>query len=272
MELIVVLLTTLMAIVSPIGAAVDRLAEDALRDQVAAAEEIHVRIDNVPTYQIVNGRVENLRIAGRGIAPRQLPELRIDSIDIETDVVDVDFPSLRRGELKLDEPAQAALKMGLKADDINRFLLSSTVQAWLDELRFTLPGPGGERERNRYGLANPSLQFLKGERIQLIVDLQDRVAQELIPITIELGLQFDDGHQIKLVDPGLTIDGETAPPELLTSLVAGAESALSLRALEKSGITARVLALEISDNELDLAIFARVEPTSPFLTSGAISD
>jgi hypothetical protein len=75
-----------MAIVSPVGAAVDQLAEDALRDQVAAAEELHVRIDNVPTYQILNGRVEHLRIAGRGIFPRQFPELRIESIDLETDV------------------------------------------------------------------------------------------------------------------------------------------------------------------------------------------
>ena len=56
------------------GLPLTQLAEDALRDQVAASEEIHVRIDNVPTYQILNGRVEHLRIAGRGIAPRQFPE------------------------------------------------------------------------------------------------------------------------------------------------------------------------------------------------------
>lgn len=272
MELIVVLLTTIMAIVSPIGAAVDRLAEDALRGQVAAAEEIHVRIDNVPTYQILNGRVENLRIAGRGIYPRQFPELRIESIDIETDVIDVDFSSLRRGELNLDEPAQAALQMGLKASDINLFLQSAIVQSWLDKLQFTLPGPGGARERNRYGLANPSLQFLEDERMQLMVDLQDRVTEELIPITIELGVQFLNGHQLEFINPVLVIDGEVAPPELLTSLVAGAEAELDLRALEESGITARILAFQIRDNELDLAIFARVEPTSPFLNSGAISE
>ena len=269
MEIIIALLTTIMAIISPVGAAIDQLAEDALRDQVAASEEIHVRIDNVPTYQILNGRVEHLRIAGRGIAPRQFPELRIESIDLETDVVDVDFNLLRRGKLKLDEPAQIALKLGLNANDINRFLQSDRVQIWLNDLKFTLPGPGGERERNRYGLSNPILYFLDGDRFQIVVDLEDRVAQEVIPITLELGLQFINGHQLQLIEPVLTIDGETAPPELLTSLVSGAEDQLTLRTLEESGITARVIAFEIRDNELELAIFARVEPTSSFLASNA---
>ena len=48
---------------------------------------------------------------------------------------------------------------------------------------------------------------------------------------------------------------KTAPPELLTSLVSGAEDQLTLRTLEESGITARVIAFEIRDNELELAIF-----------------
>jgi hypothetical protein len=268
MELIIAVLTAAMAMVSPIGAAVDQLAEDALRDQVARAEELHVRIDNVPTYQILNGRVEHVRIAGRGVFPRQFPDLRIDSIDLETDVVDVDFNSLRRGALKLDEPAQAALNLGLQADDLNHFLQSPLVQGWLNDLRFTLPGPGGERERNRYGLVAPSLEFLDGDRFRVVVDLQDRVAQEVIPITIELGLEFVNGHQLKLIDPAITIAGEAAPPQLITSLVAGAEDQLTLRTLEASGITARVLAFEIRQNRLDVAIFARVEPTSPFLALG----
>jgi hypothetical protein len=268
MELIIAVLTAAMAMVSPIGAAVDQLAEDALRDQVARAEELHVRIDNVPTYQILNGRVEHVRIAGRGVFPRQFPDLRIDSIDLETDVVDVDFNSLRRGALKLDEPAQAALNLGLQADDLNHFLQSPLVQGWLNDLRFTLPGPEGERERNRYGLVAPSLEFLDGDRFRVVVDLQDRVAQEVIPITIELGLEFVNGHQLKLIDPAITIAGEAAPPQLITSLVAGAEDQLTLRTLEASGITARVLAFEIRQNRLDVAIFARVEPTSPFLALG----
>ena len=62
---------------------------------------------------------------------------------------------------------RSALKLGLNANDINRFLQSDRVQIWLNDLKFTLPGPGGdERERNRYGLSNPILYFLDGDRFQ----------------------------------------------------------------------------------------------------------
>jgi hypothetical protein len=272
MELIIALLTTIMAVVSPVGAAVDQLAEDALRDQIAGAEELHVRIDNVPSYQILNGRVDHVRLAGRGIYPLQFPDLRIDTIDLETDTVDVDLGQLQQGELKLDEPAQAALRLGLRADDLNRFLQSAMVQQWLDQLRFNLPGPGGEREQNRYGLAHPSLEFLDGDRFRIVVDLEDRLTAESIPIEVELGLDIINGHQLELIDPKIVIEGEEAPPELIASLVAGANQQLTLRMLEQSGIIARIIEFEIRNNELDIAVFAKVEPTSPFLVTGQPSE
>lgn len=265
MDILAIFLTTLMGLGAPVGAGIDTLAETALRDQVAGAEELYVRIDNVPTYQILNGRVEHVLIAGRGIYPRQLPDLRIDKIDLETDTVDIDLGQLQRGQLRLDEPAQAALRLRLKADDLNTFLNSPMVQTWLDSLRFSLPGVGGERERNRYGLAHPSLEFLDGDRFRVVVDLEDRVALDTIPIVIELGLGIVNGHRFELIDPKIRIDGEEAPPQLMTSLIEGASEQLTLRSLEPSGVTARVLAFDIRDNQLELAIFARLEPTSPFL-------
>ena len=36
---------------------------------------------------------------------------------------------------------------------------------------------------------------------KIVVDLEDRVAQEVIPITLELGLQFINGHQLQLIEP-----------------------------------------------------------------------
>ena len=108
MELITIILSALMGVAASGGVVIDTLAEAALLDQIAGAEALHVRIDNVPNYQIVNGRIEQARIAARGVETRQLLGLRIDSIDLETDAVDVDLGRLQRGELVLDEPAQAA--------------------------------------------------------------------------------------------------------------------------------------------------------------------
>ncbi|TVQ14862.1 MAG: DUF2993 domain-containing protein [Leptolyngbya sp. DLM2.Bin27] len=266
MELITIILSTLLGVAATGGVVVDTLAEAALRDQVAGAESVQVRIDNVPNYQLINGRIEQARVAARGIEPRQLPGLRIDSIDLETDAVDVDLARLQQGELVLDEPAQAALRLRLRASDLNAFLQTPLVQGWLDTLQFSLPGAGGEREQNRYGLANPALEFVAGDRFRLVVDLEDRVADENIAIVVDLGLQILNGHRFALVDPQITIDGEATPPQLLASFVQGAQDRLTLRLLEDLGITARILNFKVRDNELDIAIFAKIEPTSPLLT------
>lgn len=265
MELITIILSTLLGVLGTGGVVVDTLAEAALRDQIAGAESLQVRIDNVPNYQLINGRIEQTRIAARGVETRQLPGLRIDSIDLETDAVDVDLARLQQGELVLDEPAQAALRLRLTDSDLNVFLQSPLVQGWLDRLQFSLPGAVGDREQNRYGLVNPSLEFLEGDRFRILVDLEDRVADENIAIAVDLGLRVLNGHRFALVDPKITVDGEDTPPQLLESFVQGAQARLTLRLLEESGITARILNFKVRDNELDIAIFARIEPTSPFL-------
>lgn len=266
MELITILLSTLLGVVGSGGVVVDTLAEAALRNQLAGAETVQVRIDNVPNYQLASGRIEHTRIAARGVETRQLPGLRIDSIDLETDAVDVDLGRLQQGNLVLDEPAQAALRLRLNDDDLNTFFQSPLVQGWLDTLQFSLPGAAGEREQNRYGLANPSLEFLEGDRFRIVVDLQDRVTQENIAIVIELGLTVLNGHRFALVDPSITVDGEDTPPQLLESFVQGAQERLTLRRLETLGVVARVINFKVRDNELDIAIFARIEPSSPLLT------
>jgi hypothetical protein len=265
MELITAILAALMAIVSPVGTVVDSLAENAIRDQLAGAEQIQVRVDNVPNFQILQGRLDHARLAGRGLYLRQLPALRISALDLETDVVDVDLGRLRRGELVLDQPAQAALRVRLQADDLNAFLQSPQVQEWLDTLRFNLPGLD-QRELIRYGLANPSLYFLADNRLEIRVNLEDRVTDETIALVVNLGLLVVDGHRLQLVNPTITADGEEIPSQLLTALVEGASQQFTLRRLDALGLTARIIDLNVQDNELDLAIFARIEPTSPFLT------
>jgi hypothetical protein len=265
MDIVAIVVSALMALVAPAGVVLDTLAADSLRRQVAEVDDLYVRIDNVPSYQIINGRIDQARVAARGVYPRQLPDLRIAAIDLETDPVAVDVGALQRGQLKLDAPAQAALRLRLQANDINAFLASPQVQAWLDTLQFSLPGEVGDREQQRYGLANPTLEFLEGDRLRLVVDLEDRVLDETIPITLETGVVVVDGHRLDLVQPRLEIEGELAPPELVTTFADGASQEFSLRRLEEWGLTSRILAFNVRDNELDIALFARLEPDSPFL-------
>lgn len=260
MEWITIILSSLFTLVSPVGLVADQVAEDIIRDLVYQAELIDVRIDNTPNFQLVGGRVDRVRIAGRGIYV--VPELRIDTIDVETDPIDVDLLALQEGVFALNEPIQAASHIILNSEDLNALLQSPRVQTLLDDLRFNLPG-ATDRERNRYGLSNPRLEFLTGNRLRVKVNLEDRVQQEEIEAIIETGFEVEDGHQLILQDPTVVIDGEPIPAQLLESFTEGISSELTLKQLEASAIIARVLNLEIQPEKLNLVVYVRVDPSSP---------
>lgn len=262
MELITIILSGLFTLVSPVGIVADRLAEGLIRDRVVQAEQIDVRIDNAPSFQLLGGRVDRVRIAGRGVYP--VEQLRIDILDVETDPIDLDLGAVSRGRLALDEPVQSATRLVLRVDDLNTFLQSRRVQRQLNRLQFSLPG-GGAREANRYGLSNPRLEILDGNRVRIQVNLEDRVLNEQIDTVVETGLDVVDGHQLVLLDPRITVDEQAVPQELLNAFVEGIREQLTLKQLEADSVVARVLRFQLTPEEIDLALFVRVNPDSSLL-------
>jgi hypothetical protein len=85
------LVSSLLALVSPVGLVVDQIALNAIRSQFEKVDQLQVRIDNAPSYQLLQGKVERVRIAGRGL---QLKQIRIAAIELETDPINLDPRSL----------------------------------------------------------------------------------------------------------------------------------------------------------------------------------
>ncbi len=262
-ELFTIVLSGLFTLVSPVGIVADHVAEGLIRERLVRADFLDVRIDNAPNFQVLQGRVDRVRLAGRGIYP--VPELRIDIIDVETDPIDIDLPGVQQGRLALDAPLQSAAHLVLKLEDLNTLLQSQRIQDLLDQLPFSLPGQVGAREADRYRLTNPQLEFLGENRIRVRVDLQDQVLQEAIEATVESGLEVVEGHRLVLVDPLVAVDGQPVPRQLINRFVEGVQDQLTLKQLVDLGITARVLQFEITPEALDLAVFVRVDPDSPLL-------
>ena len=89
MEWFTIFLSGLITTISPIGLIVDNVIENELRSQVVNAEKLLVRIDNTPSYKIVNGKVDHIYIASRKV--EVIKNLTIDSFELETDSVDIDI-------------------------------------------------------------------------------------------------------------------------------------------------------------------------------------
>ncbi|HEY9887382.1 MAG TPA: DUF2993 domain-containing protein [Candidatus Obscuribacterales bacterium] len=262
MEWITIILSSFFTLISPVGLVADQVVEGAIRDRLYRADLIDVRIDNAANFQLVGGRVDRVRLAGRGVYP--VPDLRIDTLDIETDPIDIDLPALQRGKFALDEPIKAASHIILNVDDLNGLLRSPAIQTRLDDLRFNLPG-ASDRERNRYGLANPQVEVLPENRLRVTIDLEDRVAQERVEALVEGGFVVVDGHQLVLTEPTIVIDNQPVPPQLITAFTEGIKNQLTLKQLEEIGIVARVLKFELQPEALDVVIFLQINPDSPLI-------
>ncbi len=267
MELITVLLSGLLLLISPVGIVLDQVAENAIRSRLVDADSLTVRVDNSPSYQVLQGRVERVRIAGRGVVPR--PDLRIAVAELETDPIDLDLGGLRRGEVVLDEPLQGALRLVLTETDLNAFLRSPTVARQLGEIKIGSLNPAQARERNRYKLRNPVIDFLPEEsssvptdnRLRITVDLEDQVQEGALQLKAEVSLSISAGDRLTITNPMLTVNGIPAPPQLVTSLLGNVNDRLSLQQLDQRGVVLRVISFAIEPEELSLAMWVRVDPS-----------
>lgn len=259
MEIISVVLSSLLLLISPVGIVVDQVAEDAIRAQLVDVESLDVRVDNGPSFQILQGRIDRVRIAGRGIIPT--PGLRIELADFETDPIDLDFRNLRQGKVVLDEALQGALHLVLDEKDINDFLRSPLLQQQLSELKIGSLNQAQARERERYQINDPSVEFLADNRIKISLELEDLVREGSLLIEAESGLSITAGDRLTLTGPVLIVNGQPAPDRLVKTLLGDINNRLSLQQLEEQGVTARVINLAVEPGSLDLALWVRVDPS-----------
>lgn len=259
MEILTILLSGLLALVSPAGLVIDRVIANNLRSRFDKVEQLQVRVDNAPSYQIVQGKVERVRIAGRGLW--LTPDVRLDTLELETDPINLDLQRLRGGGQQaardsLRQPVQAGVHVALTESDLNKALESPAVKNRLRLIfsRFL----GGSPER--YEIVNPKVAFLENQRLRFQVELREKGAEPLA-LVLESGLGVVAGRSVQLIEPSVLVNGKPLSPTLAGGLTRGLGNRLDLRKLEEAGITARLLQLNVQPGALDVAAFVRVDPS-----------
>lgn len=256
MEFFTILVSSLLALVSPVGLIVDRIALNTIRSQFEKVDQLQVRVDNAPSYQLLQGKVERVRIAGRGL---QLKQIRIAAMELETDPINLDPRSLGQ-KLKLKQPIQAGVRLGLNQQDINQALQSPQVTATLRNLMISDFGNSGQR----YNFVNPHVEFLANNRLRFQVELTQGDVKPLA-ITVESGIDVIAGRQIQLVQPIVLVNTEEVPSQVVSAIAANVSQKFDLRNLEASGLKARILQLKVTPQKLEIAAFLRVELSSQLL-------
>jgi hypothetical protein len=261
MELITILLSGIASLFSLTGVVVDKNVETAFLSQIDRAEQLQVRADNAPVHQILDGKINKLRIAGRGLWVTK--DLRVDTLDIETDPIAVNLKATQAdgqkpGTSALKQPIQAGLRLKFNEEDLNNFLKSPDSIAQLQKMTTSTFGSAAGSLNKDYQITNPQIRFLANNRVGLKAELQDPGSGEKLPITLEAGINLIGGRKFQLVEPTAMVGATPVPPFILSGLTTSVSERLNLDVLESRGLTARILQFKVNPQQLELAAFVRI--------------
>ncbi|NER19744.1 MAG: DUF2993 domain-containing protein [Symploca sp. SIO1C2] len=274
MELFTILFSGLISFISPLNSVGDIVIENALRSRLEKVEQLDVRIDNAPNHQIAKGKLQRLRIASRGL--QLTSDLRISTLELDIDEVDVDLPALRKREGSTElfrKPLQAGVRLVLTEDDINQALQSPRVMARLSQslerVIQRIPGTGEQD----YELLSTQVQFLEENRLAIQLQFQGtEIEAEELKIRLETGIEVENYRSLQLVEPLVAINDVPIPPLFIAGLTAMVKNFANLDSLDDAGVFVRILKLEIHSNELELANFVRVDKsTASALVNGELN-
>ena len=263
MELLAIILSGLITLVSPAGLILDRTLAQAFREQFEEVEQLAVRVDNAPSYSILQGKVERVRVASRGV--KLGLDFRIDTLEFEIDPI-ADVRGLSGNETdNQSEALQGAIRLVITEEDINQALESEKVKAILQELLDGLVSDSGDLPQLGYELLNLRLQFLDNNRLQLQVGLarsgSGNSQSQPLDLVLESEVKVVGGSSFRLIEPEIWVNGNPITSRLIIETLSnGVSRFLDLRQLEGEGIIARILQWSLSEDRVHLAAFVRFDP------------
>ena len=277
MEIIAIALSGLLSLTSSGGIILDELAKKQI-DRIISVEQQAVRIDNAPNYQLVQNKIDRVRIANRGVKIE--PGLRIAVLDLETDAIILksqpNLSSIDELRKSLAKPVSGAIKLIITEADLNEALQSAEILARLETiLNQSLVRRAGATNIP-YQLSNLRIELDSGNRCQLRFKLsRHRPSVNIDPddisgtsriknrsreldFVLESTVELRDGKTLRLIDPQGTVNNRPMSQRLPDGFAVGLSDRLDLNSLD-DGILARILQLEINQDRLELVGFVRVE-------------
>lgn len=260
MEFLTVLLTGLLAGITPVGLIVDTVVEQNLHARLPGSDEIMVRIDNRPTHQALAGRIDRVRLATRGL--QLTPDIRAAVLEVDTDAIAIDFTRLRQGDPVrqiIQQPLQGGVRLVLTEADINTALASEQFRDRLNQAANSIARRVPESEiGQQYTVDEITVDLLAANRIQ--IDVVVRSTQAVLPITFIADLGIEQGRMLTFENVAITFNGEPLEPFILETVTDNLRDRFDLQKLERQGITTRLLQWEVTPNEIHLAAFIHLAP------------
>jgi LmeA-like phospholipid-binding len=117
--------------------ALSKVVEIGIVSQLDIVEEIDVDLRTNPG-NLIQGKVDSVEIVGKGLVVKQ--DLRMESIQINTDRVSIDPLRALLGNIELTQPTDAEARIVLTEADINRAFSSNYIRDKFQGLKMEMDG------------------------------------------------------------------------------------------------------------------------------------
>ena len=269
MEILVSVLSGILAIATSANMIGDHLVEKKIRSGVQGVDTVAVRIDNAPNYDVLGGKVQRVRVATRdlkisSVIAFQALEVDLDGIDIdlkeffEEDLVTEidDVPTLRLREL-FKSSVQMGTRMVLTQEQLDNIVQSETINPTLSQ-RLTDVLNGMSDDDGEFIINSFKIDLIDKNRVAVrmkMTDLEEEYVEqgEEFDVDLKLSIKVLDGSNFQLFDQEVYIEGEEIEPENEVLIA----RPVSLRVLEELGLKVRVIQWNSDQDELELALLVR---------------
>lgn len=275
MEILVSVLTGILAIASSVNMVGDHVVEKKIRSAVQEVDTVAVRIDNTPNYDAFYGKVKRVRVATRdlkissAVAFKAL-ELDIDRFNIilreflkEDLVIEIDdIPTIRLREL-FETPVKMGMRMVLTEKQLDNILQSETVNSTLSSRLTDIFNSIDDDDGDDYIINSFAIDLIGNNRLALRMKINDVEGEygekdQELDVDLELGVKVIDGNSFEFFDQKVYINGEEIEPETIVNKA----NPLTFRVLEVIGVNVGILKLNSDQDELELALLLRVDQST----------
>ncbi|MBW4469907.1 MAG: DUF2993 domain-containing protein [Stenomitos rutilans HA7619-LM2] len=221
--------------------ALSKVVEVGLSSQLDHAEAMDVDIRTDPG-KLMQGNVDSVAIVGKGLVMKR--DLRLETLEINTDQVSINPLHAVLGNVELTHPTNAEARFVLLESDMNRAFSSDYIRAKLRGLKMQLEGKPVTMSVEKAEIELPgdnqiivNADFLllePGENKKLVATAVPRVEEDGQCIVLEI----------------LSAEGQDVTQELITAIFEQVTHLLDLRNFDLSGTSMKLQTLEAQKDKL----------------------
>jgi len=231
--------------------ALNAAAELGLSSQLDEAEKIDIDV-KTDLLKMVQGQADEVTVAGQGLVMQK--DIRVQEMELQIDSVAINPLSALFGHIELNQPTDAAARLVLTEQDINRALNSEYVGNKIQNLELNVEGKRVLIEPQQMELHIPSA----GKMVFDAQTLLHNEAGETEQISFHAVLLVKTGKQPLLMEGFSCSPSQGISIELALAFMQKLKELVNLPYYELDGMALRVRDVEVQQGRLTLHADAHI--------------